>query len=245
MGMQWLSVLAGGTLPYILRGQSVFKIKKFHQQYGLITRPDRDEVHTSDPDYLDTIHAVRARNNPNNPGFLVEKSVGGAEDVYLHKLRREALIPYFSQKFMLTTEKAITEKKARVVRHLDTVLKTQEVLNLSDIYFAFSNDLLGNFSFGSDSSLLDDLSEASRQRVSLMSLLPSVIINKRFAIFAKFESIFSAVFGDKVIPPAVMGLLQFKGSARRDIEAVLSDIDDKTPGRPSVSYELRDSDSAT
>ncbi|KAF7195672.1 Cytochrome P450 monooxygenase [Pseudocercospora fuligena] len=277
MHIQWLLVLAGGTLASCLwivvyrlllsplakvpgpklaafswlyeafydvwhKGQYVFKIKKLHEQYGPIIRPVPDEVHINDPDYLDTIYAIRGRNNPNNPGLLVEKSVGGAEDFYLHKLRREALNPFFSQKFMLTMEDAITEKKDRVIRHFDTALQTEEVLNLSDVYFAFSNDLVRNFSLGSDSDLLNDLDEASRQRVSLMNLLTGVKINKHFPIFAKLGSMVSAVLGEKVIPPAVMDLLQFKGRARRDIEAVLNDVDDKEKGRHSVFYELRDTE---
>ena len=73
-------------------GQLPFALKKLHATYGPIIRVTPDEVHISDPDFLDTIYAMRNRNAPYPGGLLVEKSIGGAEDWDLHKLRRVRIL---------------------------------------------------------------------------------------------------------------------------------------------------------
>ena len=69
-------------------GQLPFAIKELHDAYGPIIRITPDEVHVSEPEFLDTIYAMRNRNAPYPGGLMVAKSIGGAEDWDLHKLRR-------------------------------------------------------------------------------------------------------------------------------------------------------------
>ncbi|USW50016.1 Putative cytochrome P450 [Septoria linicola] len=83
--------------------------------YGPIIRPVPEEVHINDPDFLDTIYVLRGRNNPNHPGLIIERSVAGAEDFYLHKMRRDALNPLFNMKFVLQMEDVIGQKCDRAM----------------------------------------------------------------------------------------------------------------------------------
>ena len=57
-----------------LPGQYPFKIKSLHEKYGPVIRPVPDEVHVSDPDFLDSIYALRNRNTATQIGLLVNKS---------------------------------------------------------------------------------------------------------------------------------------------------------------------------
>lgn len=223
------------------KGQYPFKIKRLHEQYGPIIRPVPDEVHINDPDFLDTIYALRNRNNPTQRGLLVDQSVGGAEDFHLHKMRRDALNPCFSLKAVMSMEDLILSKSDKVVAIFEEALKSGQPLNLSDVYFGFSNDLTRKFSFGSDSNLLDDLAEAKVQRENLMRLLTGVKINKHFPFVPRVVGKFMPMlFGERGIPAAVMDLLKFKGRAKHDIEAVMADTNNDKKGRHSIFYELRD-----
>ena len=49
---------------FFLRGKLPFALISAHQKYGLILRITPNEVHISDPEFLDTIFALRNRNAP-------------------------------------------------------------------------------------------------------------------------------------------------------------------------------------
>src|ERR1700712_1507401 len=91
-------------------GQYMFKLKELHERYGPIIRPTPSEVHVSDPEFLDTIYAMRNRNYPSAGGLMVDQSVGGAEDFNHHKLRREAMNPFFSIKEILALDPRLRKK---------------------------------------------------------------------------------------------------------------------------------------
>ena len=91
-------------------GQYMFKLKELHERYGPIIRPTPSEVHVSDPEFLDTIYAMRNRNYPFPGGLMVDQSVAGAEDFNHHKLRREAMNPFFSVKAVLDLEPRLRKK---------------------------------------------------------------------------------------------------------------------------------------
>ena len=225
-----------------LPAQYPWKIKQLHEIYGPIIRPVPDEVHINDPDFLDTIYALRGRSQRVSMGLMVDQSVGAAEDNQLHKMRRDALNPYFSQKAVLSMEHLIADKSNKVKGIFDRAVESGESLNISDMYFAFSNDLVRSFSFGSDNGLLHDLSEASRQRNDLARLLGGVKVNRHFPFIPGIlGKVLPMLFGEKALPPAIRDLLHFKARAREDIEAVLADKTNEKKGQHSVFYELRDS----
>lgn len=114
--------------------------------------------------------------------------------------------PYFSVKAVGKMEQLIRSKANKFKQILDSALSSKdgEVVNLSDVFFAYSNDVVRAYAFGSDNGLLDDLAEAKTQRKNLARLLTGVPINKHLPwianIFAKGLPI---VFGERAIPPGV------------------------------------------
>ncbi|KAK5130696.1 hypothetical protein LTR08_001726 [Meristemomyces frigidus] len=223
-------------------GQYTFKLKELHKRYGPIIRPTPSEVHVSDPEFLDTIYAMRNRNHPFRSGLMVDQSVGGAEDFNHHKLRREAMNPFFSVKAVLDLEPRLTHKRDKITAILDRAVKSKLPLNLSDVFFAFSNDILRSYSFGSDNGLLDDLPEAHRQRESLASLLLSVKAVQHFKpVFSVLGAIMPLIAGEKAIPEGIRDMVAFRNDAGRNIEAILADKTNDNKGGHSIFYELRDS----
>jgi cytochrome P450 len=98
-------------------------------------------VHIADPNYLDIIYATRDRNDPTAAGgLLVEGSVGGCVDFATHKIRRDALNPYFTRKNVFHLEPLLREKARFLQECLHDALKKDGKVNLSDVYFAFSNE---------------------------------------------------------------------------------------------------------
>ena len=75
-------------------------------------------------------------------------------------------------------EDLITTKRDQLTGFFDRAVGTGQALNLSDAYFAYTNDVVRSFCFGHDNGLLSDLAEANAQRNNLATLLTSVKINK-------------------------------------------------------------------
>jgi hypothetical protein len=115
------------------------------------------------------------------------------------------------------------------------------VVNLSDSFFAFANDVVRSFAFGSDNGLLSDLQEAKKHRENLARLLTCVPISKHFPWIANgLAKILPMVLGQKAIPPAVMDMIQFRANIGRQIRAVFDEKSELKPDH-SIFYDLRDS----
>ena len=223
-------------------GRYPWKIKQLHEKYGPIIRPVPDEVHINDVDFLETIYGPRARNKAPNSGLLLDQSIGMSEDYNLHKTRREALNPYFTPKAVISMESLLTEKSDQVATIFEHARQSGEVLNLSNVYYGFSNDCVRNFCFGTDAGLLHDLAEAGEQRNNLTSLLSGVKVNRHFPFIPRvLGAVLPKLFGKRGLPPAIRDLLGFKANVGGLIQEVLADTHNEKKGRHSVFYELKDS----
>ena len=190
---------------------------------------------------------MRNRNTPFSGALMVKESVGAAESFDLHRVRREALNPYFSVKAVLGAEGVVRGKAEKLGKIFEQAVQKAKggngdgELNLSDVFFAYSNDVVRAFSFGSDNNLLDDLEEAKKQRENLARLLTGVPLNMHFPwipnLLAKVLPLF---LGEKAIPPAVMDMIRFRAKIGRDIEAIFSEKGEAKPDH-SIFYDLRDS----
>ena len=121
-----------------------------HVGVGPIVRVSPWEVHVNDVDFLDSIYnpPSRKRNKflPNLKGLPLDNSCGGAPDWQLHRMRREALNPFFSHKKVLETGDLIREKIDEVCSVVDGYLRSGEVLNFSDLSFALALEYVIVFS---------------------------------------------------------------------------------------------------
>lgn len=99
----------------------------------------------SDPDFVDTIYAPgpgrkRDKDGSKNKALGVDSSVGGSIAHDLHRRRREALNPFFSYQRVSRLEQQLQGKVRQVETLFAGAKESSEVLNLSDIYFAFANE---------------------------------------------------------------------------------------------------------
>ncbi|KAK3072010.1 hypothetical protein LTR53_007598 [Teratosphaeriaceae sp. CCFEE 6253] len=219
------------------------KLKALHEVYGPIVRILPDEIHVSDPNFLDTIYATRDRNSCSSGGLMVDQSVGLTEDYAHHRLRREALNPYFSAKAVMELEPLLKSKVSGLAAILDQFAASRQPLNISDAVFAYSNDVLRSFSFGTDNGLLNDVPEAHRQREDLAALLRGVPMQAHFKTPMRILGrLLVFVKGQQALPPAFLEMLKFRAQIRRDVEAVLSDTANNAKGTGKcLFHELQDS----
>ena len=138
--------------------QYVFKIKRLHQQYGRLEIPEAmffanayigpiirvspHEVHVNDVEFLDPIYnpTTRKRNKylPNLKGLPLDHSMGAAKNWEIHRMRREAVNPFFSHTKVVSMEHLLRNKVQEFCLTIDGFIGSDKTLNLSDLYFALS-----------------------------------------------------------------------------------------------------------
>jgi cytochrome P450 len=129
-----------------LHGRYTFKIEKLHEQYGPVIRITPHSLHVSDPDFYEELYSGSARIRDKWPrttermGF--EKSAFGTANHNLHRTRRAALSPYFSKTSVRRLQPVIDEKLDLLLGRLSDFKGTDEVIQATHIFAAFTNGTL-------------------------------------------------------------------------------------------------------
>ena len=111
---------------------------------GPIIRLTPDELHVNDVGFLDAVYAPsmsrRDKYDYQLRSLRVPGGIGAAAGHDLHKKRRDALSPFFTKKNVIQLEPVITDKVKQLCREIDSHCSRDTVINLSDAFFAFSNE---------------------------------------------------------------------------------------------------------
>jgi hypothetical protein len=121
----------------------VLHLRRFYT--GPIVRITPREVSVSDLAFLNTIYARGAHSKLNKDlekvkALGINTSIGGAVEHDLHRKRRESLNPFFSKNSVMNLGPQMQAKTAQLKDIFATSLEKGEVVNLSDLYFAFSSE---------------------------------------------------------------------------------------------------------
>ncbi|KAI0485055.1 cytochrome P450 [Xylariaceae sp. FL0804] len=227
--------------------QYAFQIRALHQRYGPIIRITPDEVSIADPEFISSIYSPgqgqRRDKDINKVKALgINTSVGGAVSHELHRRRRDALEPFFSRRNISRLETRLLAKTEQLEQQFKTITEANAVVNLSDVYFAFSNDIVEEYCFSTTSNLLNDLQLAHVRRKNVDSVLRGVKINLQFPWIRSLIQKLPPGFRARFTPPGIRDMIRFRMGIRKEIQSILSD---KSRGQPAISifHELRDSPS--
>ncbi|KAK3174712.1 hypothetical protein OEA41_001958 [Lepraria neglecta] len=196
-------------------------------------------------EFLDDIYAPSFRRREKyayqTRTLPVPLSVGGTIQHELHRKRREALNPFFSKKSVQSLGPMIARKAELLCDRLNDNLNSQIPVNLSEVYFAFANDVVSQYSFGHDNDLLRDPIRAASLRANLSELLLGVKINQHFPWIVETLELLPMALAKHIMPPGVLDMKAFSARISEDIEQVLHDSNDVKRGeKRSIFYELRD-----
>ncbi|RDW57462.1 hypothetical protein BP6252_13800 [Coleophoma cylindrospora] len=145
---------------HILRGQYTYEIERLHREYGPIVRINPHELHVDDPAFYDTLYG--------GPGAVRDKwekdSVAGLRDSIfttmphdLHKLRRSAVAPFFSLQSARRLQPVIQRAADSVIKTLKSKQSSSSVVDATEIFAAYSNDVVMEYSFGRSENRLTSL----------------------------------------------------------------------------------------
>ncbi|TVY18468.1 Cytochrome P450 monooxygenase TRI4, partial [Lachnellula arida] len=243
-------------------GQYVFKIKQLHEQYGPIVRITPREVSVSDLEFLNTLyspgpHAKRNKDIEKVKALGINSSIGGAVEHDLHRKRRESLNPFFSKKRVLNLAPQIQNKISQLEDIFLTSQNINGVVNLSDLYFAFSseqvitvmllrtrmlidNSVVNQYCFGHNQNVLGNPARAADMRNNVAAVLRGVKFNLHFSWVRSVVRMLPPSLAGRWVPQGVKDMLKFRRIIRQEVQQIL-DSKDGGENRHSVFVELRDS----
>ncbi|KAF7590966.1 hypothetical protein BBP40_002160 [Aspergillus hancockii] len=231
----WYEFYYDGIQP----GQYVFKIQELHKQYGPIIRITPEEVHINDVGYLDTIYAPSMTRMDKYHYQLrtlrVPGGVGTTADYYLHKTRREALTPFFSKRNVLSLEGVIAEKVEQLCGLVAKHAATKSPVNLSDAFYAFSNDVVANFLFAHQTDVLADEEEAARLRHNSHELLQGINTNKHFPWIADILEALPQSLTRSAMPPGLIDMFELFDRVRAELVGIMKAKESKSSGEKSAN----------
>ncbi|KAJ5193142.1 Cytochrome P450 [Penicillium cf. viridicatum] len=206
----------------VLPGRYIFKIQELHREYGPILRITPDEIHTNDVGFLDTVYAgFKDKYEYPLRALRVPGGVGATADAKLHKLRREALVPFFSKRNVLSLQHLVTEKVDQLSEIIAKHARGKSQANLSDLFFAFSNDVVTNFLFAHKTNSLADEEQAGISRNNSRQLLLGVHINKHFPWIPDFLEALPTSISRPLMPPGLNDMFNLFDRVRGEISGIM------------------------
>ena len=182
------------------------------QSVGPVVRINPYELHIKDPDFYDQIYAS-APNHRDKFEFFVkspdsDNATGFTVDHDLHRLRREALGPFFSKRNVTSLEPRIRSKIELLCQRLDEHVVSQDPINLTVASLALTMDILTDYAFADDFGLLqEDFNIKWRDTIlSIMQALPTV---RHFKWFLRVVTALPASLA-RLIAPDMSQLIAWK-----------------------------------
>jgi hypothetical protein len=141
----------------------------------------------------------------------------------IHKKRREALGTFFSKRNILYLEPVLSKKVEQLCQLIAKRAAEKTPINLSDAFYAFSNEyefdisrgsimlidvsVVTNFLFAHQTNILANEAEAARLRRNSTELLKGININKHFPWLPDVLETLPLSISKSMMPPGLIDLL--------------------------------------
>ncbi|MCJ1388110.1 hypothetical protein MMC18_000955 [Xylographa bjoerkii] len=141
---------------HVKHGRYEWKIRDMHKKYGPLVRISPREIHINDPDFYETLFAQKLDKDPvvvGQFGHALSTQATSASD--LHRVRRAAIAPFFSQAKVTELQSMITDKIEVLCRKLRECHRMRQPANMYDLYRGLAVDVITEFAFHRSWDFLD------------------------------------------------------------------------------------------
>ena len=118
-----------------------------------------NEVHILDPDFYDTLYANAAAKRDKDPfvmgGYGLHHDLLSTGPADLHRIRRNALNPYFSQAAVNKLEPVVKAKVDLFCSRVQEVVSRGEIVNLEVAFMAMATDIITEYCFAKSYGFLE------------------------------------------------------------------------------------------
>lgn len=134
----------------VCKGRYLWKIQELHKQYGPIVRINPREVHINDINFYDQIYASGTQHPRNKIRFMAthDESMFDTYDADMHRYRRAAMSVSFSKSSIRALEPVIRGTIEQLCTRMRTLIGTDAVMNLKELYSGLTMDIIGQYCFG-------------------------------------------------------------------------------------------------
>ncbi|KAH7407097.1 putative P450 monooxygenase [Phaeosphaeria sp. MPI-PUGE-AT-0046c] len=224
-------------------GQYVFKIDELHKQYGPIIRINPHELHVKDPDFYGVLYSGAGQKR-DKWAWAVEmfgnsKSGFGTVSHDVHRLRRNALNPFFSKQAIGRMEPLIRDLIEKLCGRFERCRETGEPVNTLHAYAALTTDIITGYCFGTSYGCLDDANWKWEWPQAMVQSTRSCHLNKQFKwVFPAMQATPEWIV-QKLNPP-VMNLINFQKDLAAQITSILNSAP-KADEKTTIFRELANS----
>ncbi|KAI0387436.1 cytochrome P450 [Hypomontagnella monticulosa] len=168
-----------------LGGKYIWKINDLHKQYGPIVRISPSDLHVGDPEFYDILYPSttsgrRANKPPSLTKFFgLDESLFSTMDHDTHRMRRAALLPFFSPSYVRKLQPVFQERMDVLLRRMSDFKDTDEAVNANCMFAAFSRDIMEMLAFGQCSHRLESPRFDPSERDASLSGAQSFHVLKR------------------------------------------------------------------
>ncbi|CAD6444943.1 696affef-5bae-4969-8a8e-53327ef140c5 [Sclerotinia trifoliorum] len=235
--------LAALTLWYefyfnvIRDGQWIWEIKRMHEEYGPIVRINPYELHIDDPEYYDELYAGNARKREKYLWFVSSSGSPGSSFETIghdhHRIRRNAVNPFFSKRSIVAMEPLIKSKITLLSNILHSHFVNQTPVNLRVVFSSLTLDVISDYCFGEAFGALTDKNLAEIWSQTLSQIMSITTLVMHLPILPNILS---------WLPDSMAGpVLGHHRNSRRQVARILNHED--AGGRQNtIFHELRDTD---
>ncbi|ESZ89926.1 hypothetical protein SBOR_9688 [Sclerotinia borealis F-4128] len=234
--------LAALTLWYefyfnvVCDGQWIWEIKRLHEVYGPIVRINPYELHIDDLEYYDELYAGSTRKREKYPWFISSSgSPGSAFETIghdLHRLRRNAVNPFFSKRSITCMEPVIKSK----ISLLSNIFQRHSIdctpVNLRVVFSSLTLDIISDYCYGEAFGALTDDNLAEVWSTTLSQIMSITTLIMHFPVLFRIM---------KWLPDSLAGpVLRHHRNSRTQVQRILDHSDTKVP-QTTIFHALRDS----
>lgn len=175
------------------------------------------EIHIKDSHYYDAIYAPSSKKRDKYSRFVAgigfPNSMLTTVDHDHHRLRRGLLNSFFSKRSVLKLSPLLHEKKSRLMQRFEESYRDHNVLELTDVFAAFTGDLISQYSWGVSSGFLDDENFNNGFRQAAHHLAPLVHLQRFFPIIVPIA---------KAMPRWLVSGLKLRATAVLDMQNTIT-----------------------
>lgn len=232
----------------VKQGTYIWEVEKMHQKYGPIVRVSPDELHCNDPAFYDTIYASLPQRRDKYVKWTQAPDCNNATGFTTvhdhHRMRRDALAPFFSMRNTVNLEDNVRACVDKFVAKMAEYLKTGEPYSMTAGSIATTMDVVTSYSFGEPFGLLDDETLAFRWRDSVIHIMKALPYVRNFPPIIHIMSWVPDSLGAKLLPDlaVLVGWKQRIRSQVADVLAFKGVYAKKDREKRTVIEEMRDSE---
>jgi cytochrome P450 len=215
-----------------------------YENLGPIVRISPFELHVNDPDFYDELYVGSSVRKTNKYLWALRmfgppNTLFGTPDHDLHRFRRSALSPFFSQASVQRLEPTVQLVIDKLLSRLQKIQGSGSIVNLIDVFSALTGDVVSQYAFAKPFGLMDQPDFAQDWHQAIMDISQNGYLLEHFTWT---EPLFRSLppWLVRFLSPKTMPLLAMQKDLETQVNVFKSDFAKgrKIKGQRTIFYDI-------